>query len=75
MWSNLCSFGVRTVVTMCKMLGEYQMHSEQSGEGKFSSPCEVSNCLSNNLVMALSVQVIKKKREVMCHGNKPNLRM
>jgi len=51
------------------------MHSEQSGEGKFSSPCEVSNCLSNNLVMALSVQVIKKKREVMCHGNKPNLRM
>jgi len=59
--SNLCTLGVRTVVTMCKMLGENQMHSEQSGEGKFSSPCEVSNCLSSNLVMALSVQVIKKR--------------
>jgi hypothetical protein len=59
--SNLYTLGVRTVVTMCKMLGEYQMHSEQSGEEKFSSPCEVSNCLSSNLVMALSVQVIKKK--------------
>lgn len=62
------------MVTMCKMLREYQMHSEQSGEGKFSSPCEVSNCLSSNFMMALSVQVIKR-REVMCHGNKPNLRM
>ena len=57
----MCTLGVKTVVTMCKMLGEYQMHSEESGEGKFSSPCAVSNCLSNNLVMVLSVQVIKKK--------------
>ena len=61
------------MVTMCKMLGEYRMHSEQNGEGKFSSPCVVSNCLSNNLVMVLSVQVIKKKKkEVMCGGSKPN---
>jgi len=46
---------------MCEMLSEYQMHSEQSGEGKFSSPCAVSNCLPNNLVMVLSVQAIKIK--------------